>query len=45
MHPTGEFEAIKTKSNDNAVEIEYELNAPVRQDIYEFMLSDLSEAE
>lgn len=45
MHPTGEFEAIKTKSNDNAVEIEYELNTPVRQDIYEFMLSDLSEAE
>lgn len=45
IHPTGEFEAIKTKSNDNAVEIEYELNAPVRQDIYEFMLSDLSEAE
>lgn len=27
MHPTGEFEAIKTKSGDNAVEIEYELNA------------------
>lgn len=45
MHPTGEFEAIKTKSGDNAVEIEYELNAPLRQDIYEFMLSDLSEAE
>lgn len=45
MHPTGKFEAIKTKSGDNAVEIEYELNAPVRQDIYEFMLSDLSEAE
>ena len=45
MHPTGEFEAIKTKSGDNAVEIEYELNAPVRQDLYEFMLSDLSEAE
>lgn len=45
MHPTGEFEAIKTKSGDNAVEIEYELNAPVRQDIYEFMPSDLSEAE
>lgn len=45
MHPTGEFEAIKTKSGDNAVEIEYELNAPVRQDIYEFTLSDLSETE
>lgn len=45
MHPTGEFEAIKTKSGDNAVEIEYELNAPVRQDLYEFMLSDLREAE
>ncbi len=45
MHPTGEFEAIKTKSGDNAVEIEYELNVPVRQDIYEFMLSDLSETE
>lgn len=45
MHPNGEFEAIKTKSGDNAVEIEYELTAPVRQDIYEFMLSNLSEAE
>lgn len=45
MHPTGEFEAIKTKSGDNAVEIEYELNCPVRQDIYEFMMSDLDEKE
>lgn len=45
MHPTGKFEAIKTKSGDNAVEIEYELNTPVQQDIYEFMLSDLSEAK
>ena len=45
MHPTGKFEAIKIKSGDNAVEIEYELNTPVHQDIYEFMLSDLSEAE
>lgn len=45
MHPTGKFETIKIKSGDNAVEIEYELNAPVRQDIYEFMLSDLSETE
>ena len=43
VHPTGELQAIKTKSGDNAVEIGYELNQPVRQDIYEFMLSDLDE--
>ena len=38
MHPTGEFKAIKTKAATTPSEIEYELNAPVRQDIYEFML-------
>lgn len=43
MHSTGEFSAVKTKSGDNAVEIEYELDRPVRQDIYEFMMSNLDE--
>lgn len=43
MLPSGQFQSIKTKSGDNAVEIKYELEDPVRQDIYEFMMSDLSE--
>lgn len=43
MAPSGQFQSIKTKSGDNAVEIKYELEDPVRQDIYEFMMSDLSE--
>ena len=43
MAPSGQFQPIKTKSGDNAVEIKYELEAPVRKDIYEFMMSDLSE--
>ena len=41
MHPTGRFEAIKTKGGENAVEIEYRLQTPVRQDIFNFMMSDL----
>ncbi len=41
MHPTGEFEPIKTKGGENAVEIEYRLETPVRQDIFNFMMSDL----
>ena len=43
MAPSDQFQSIKTKSGDNAVEIKYELEDPVRQDIYEFMMSDLSE--
>ena len=43
MALSGQFQPIKTKSGDNAVEIKYELEDPVRQDIYEFMMSDLSE--
>lgn len=43
MAPSGQFQPIKTKSGDNAVEIKYELEDPVRQDIYELMMSDLSE--
>lgn len=44
MVPTGELKPIRTKSGDNAVEIGYKLDTPVRQDIYEFMLSNLDEA-
>lgn len=44
MAPTGELKPIKTKSGDNAVEIGYKLEIPVRQDLYEFMLSNLNEA-
>lgn len=43
MTPTGEFEPITTRSGDSAVEIYYQLKNPIRQDIYEFMLSDLNE--
>lgn len=44
MMPTGEFKEITmTGANKPAVEIGYRLKTPVRHDIYEFMLSDLSE--
>ena len=43
MTPTREFEPITTRSGDSAVEIYYQLKNPIRQDIYEFMLSDLNE--
>ena len=43
MAPTGEFASVTTKGGDPAVEIMYQLKNPIRQDIYEFMLSDLSE--
>lgn len=42
MHPTGNFEPIKTKGGENAIEIEYRLETPVRQDIFNFMMSDLN---
>ncbi len=45
MFPTGELNPIKTKNGDNAVEIGYRLDVPVRQDIYNFMLSNLNEDE
>lgn len=46
MMPTGEFEEITMAgANKPAVEIGYRLKNPVRHDIYEFMLSDLSESE
>ena len=43
MAPTGEFASVTTKGGDPAVEIMYQLKNPIRQDIYAFMLSDLSE--
>lgn len=44
MYPTGEFHPIAMpNSKAKAVEITYHLETPVRQDLYEFMKSDLSE--
>lgn len=45
MEPTGAFKAITTVGGEPAVEITYRLVDPVRQDIYRFMLSDLSVSE
>ena len=42
MYPTGKFIPVKLAGEKNAVEIEYKLRNPVPQDIYDFMLSDLS---
>lgn len=45
MYPTGDFKQITMEAaGKRAVEIRYRLDVPVRHDIYEFMLSDLSEA-
>ena len=41
IYPTGEFVPVTTKAGKNAVEIYYRLDVPVRQDIYNFFLSDL----
>ena len=41
IYPTGKFTPIETKADKNAVEIFYRLDVPVRQDIYNFFLSDL----
>ena len=44
MEPTGRFkEILMEDAQKPAVEIEYRLKNPVRQDIYAFMTSDLSE--
>ena len=43
MHPTGEFRQFVMKdSTANAVEITYELENPVRPDLYDYLLSDFS---
>ena len=46
MHPTGVFkEVMMPNTNKRAVEIMYRLEEPVRPDLYEFMMADLSGAE
>lgn len=44
MYPTGDFrETEMAEAGKRVVEIHYKLDVPVRHDLYEFMLSDLSE--
>ena len=44
MRPTGEYrQIVMPVVNKNAVEISYELETPVRQDLYEYLLSDIEE--
>lgn len=46
MRPTGHFEEITMpNTNKRAIEITYRLEEPVRPDLYDFMMADLSEAE
>ena len=46
MNPTGAFrEIVMPVVNKSAVEITYKLDVPVRQDLYEFLTSDLNEEE
>lgn len=46
MYPTGEYrQIVMPVVNRKAVEITYRLDEPVRQDLFEFMVSDLQEAE
>lgn len=42
MHPTGEFsQIIMADGKTNAVEITYDLESPVRSDLYDYFLSNL----
>ena len=44
MHPTGQFsQIVMPKSGAKAVEITYQLDEPVRQDLYDYLTSDMSE--
>ena len=44
MHPTGTFEQIvMADGKTNAVEILYELEEPVRPDLYDYFLSSFNE--
>ena len=46
MYPTGEFKPIvPADPSSRVVEITYRLDCPVRHDLYEFIMSDLSESE
>lgn len=45
MHPTGRFEQIvMADGKTSAVEIEYDLETPVRADLYDYFLSDFDES-
>lgn len=44
MHPSGEFKQIKmADGKTNAVEIYYDLENPVRPDLYDYFLSSFEE--
>lgn len=45
MHPTGHFVQTMTIANENAVEIGYQLETPVRSDIYEYITSVFVEGD
>lgn len=45
MHPTGHFVQTMTIANENAVEIGYQLETPVRRDIYEYITSVFVEGD
>lgn len=46
MYPTGEFKpVVPADPSSRVVEITYRLDCPVRHDLYEFIMSDLSENE
>ena len=46
MYPTQEYEEFTMPgTNDSAVEIRYELDTPVRPDIYDYITSELNETE
>lgn len=44
IHPTGEFEQIVMKDGKtSAVEITYDLEQPVRADLYDYLLSSFDD--
>lgn len=46
MHPTGEFEQITMEDgNTSAVEITYDLETPVRADLYDYFLSNFDDRD
>lgn len=45
MTPTGHFSPTVTKANESVVEIGYELDIPVRRDIYEYITSVFVEGD
>ena len=45
MTPTGHFSPTVTKASESVVEIGYELDIPVRRDIYEYITSVFVEGD